>query len=116
MSVGLGSPSPGIFTRLVLLASLVITGGVRPIVEETGLPVRWWRAYSTELGLPIACEAETALSEDHDLMRPCRALPLRCDNRTVPPVTVQGGLFLTRFFKALLGLRGQPFRLLRNPS
>lgn len=114
MAVGSGFYVTGIFTALLLLASLVLIGNlehrlglhvqlmdfrvtaaadgntverVRQIVDEIGVHTRRWNTRRTDEGMLVEFEAEVTVPQERELMARFAALKARCEARSVRPVT-----------------------------
>jgi putative Mg2+ transporter-C (MgtC) family protein len=114
MAVGSGLYVTGIFTALLLLASLVVIGNlekrlglhmqlmnfrvtaaagantverIRQIVDEIGIHTRSWSTHRTEEGMLVEFEAEVAVPQQRELLTRLGALPARCEARRIRPVT-----------------------------
>ncbi len=114
MAVGAGLPVTGIFTALLVLASLVIIGHfevrfglhaelmkfritapatgedvadkVRKIIDDLGIQTRSWNTHRTGEGLLVEFESEVTMPQQRDLMSRLGALNVRCEARQVHPV------------------------------
>jgi putative Mg2+ transporter-C (MgtC) family protein len=114
MAVGSDFYVTGVFTSLLLLASLVLIGNlerrlglhmqlmnfrvtaaadgdtverVRQIVEGIGIHVRSWSTHRTDEGLLVEFEAEVTVPQQRELLTRLGALNARCEARPVRPVT-----------------------------
>jgi len=114
MAVGAGLYGIGVFAAAVLLASLVIIGGlerrlglhmqlmsfrvtaaagadtiekVRGIVDKIGIRTRSWDTHPTDDGVLVEFEAEVTVPQERDLVTRLGALNARCEARAVRPVT-----------------------------
>lgn len=114
MAVGSGLYVTGIFTALLLLASLVLIGNlehrlglhmqlmnfrvtagadganverVRQIVDEIGIHTRRWSTHRTDEGVLVEFEAEVTVPQERELVTRFAALHARCEARPVRPVT-----------------------------
>lgn len=113
MAVGSGFYVTGIFTALLLLASLVVIGNlelrlglqvelmyfrvtadgadthevVRRIVDDVGIQTRRWSTHRTDDGVTVEFEGEVTVPQQRDLMGRLGALHGRSDARPVRPVT-----------------------------
>lgn len=113
MAVGSGFCLTGIFTALLLLASLVLIGNlekrlglhmqlmnfrvtavgddtierVRRIVDEIGIRTRSWDSHRTDGGLIVEFEAEVTVPQQRELLTRLGALDARCEARHIRPVT-----------------------------
>ena len=114
MAVGAGLYRIGVFASVVLLASLVIIGGlerrlglhmqlmsfrvtaaagadtiekVRRIVDKIGIRTRSWDTHPTDDGVLVEFEAEVTVPQERDLVTRLGALNARCEARPVRPVT-----------------------------
>jgi putative Mg2+ transporter-C (MgtC) family protein len=113
MAVGSGLYVTGIFTALLLLASLVLIGNlehrlglhmqlmnfrvtagadgdiverVRQMVDEIGLHTRRWNTHRTDEGVLVEFEAEVTVPQERELVTRFAALHARCEARPVRPV------------------------------
>lgn len=114
MAVGSGLYVTGIFTSLLLLASLVIIGNleqrlglhlqlvnfrvtaaagaeiverVRQIVDEMGIQTRTWGTRRSDEGLVVEFQAEITVPQERDLVSRFGALNAKAESRQVRPVT-----------------------------
>lgn len=114
MAVGSGFYVTGIFTSLLLLASLVLIGNlerrlglhmqlvsfrvtatpdtdsvqrVRKIVDETAIRTRSWNTYRTDESVVVEFEAEVTVPQERDLMTRFGALKVRCEAHPIRLVT-----------------------------
>jgi putative Mg2+ transporter-C (MgtC) family protein len=114
MAVGSGFYVTGIFTSLLLLASLVLIGNlerrlglhmqlmnfqvtaaagadtverVRRIVDEIGIRARRWNTLRTDESLLVEFEAEVTVPQERELLTRLGALNARCEARPIRPVT-----------------------------
>ena len=114
MAVGAGLYGIGVFAAAVLLASLVIIGGlerrlglhmqlmsfrvtaaagadtiekVRRIVDKIGIRTRSWDTHPTDDGVLVEFEAEVTVPQERDLVTRLGALNARCEARPVRAVT-----------------------------
>ncbi|HXQ25634.1 MAG TPA: MgtC/SapB family protein [Candidatus Acidoferrales bacterium] len=114
MAVGSGLYVTGIFTSLLLLASLVIIGNleqrlglhlqlvnfrvtaatgadiverVRKIVDEMGVQTRTWSTHRSDEGLVVEFQAEITVPQERDLARRFGALNAKTESRQVRPIT-----------------------------
>jgi uncharacterized membrane protein YhiD involved in acid resistance len=113
MAVGSGFYLTGIFTALLLLASLVVIGNlelrfglqaslihfrmtaaapntdevVRGIVDDVGIETRRWSTHRTDDGVMVEFESEVTVPQQRDLMARLGALHGRSEARPVRAVT-----------------------------
>jgi putative Mg2+ transporter-C (MgtC) family protein len=114
MAVGSGLYVTGIFTSLLLLASLVIIGNleqrlglhlqlvnfrvtaaagadigerVRQIVDEMGIQTRTWSTRRSDEGLVVEFQAEITVPQERDLVGRFGALNAKAESRQVRPIT-----------------------------
>ena len=113
MAVGSGFYVTGIFTALLLLASLLFIGKlerrlglhlqlvnvrvmgidgdtierVGQIVHEIGIRTRIWNTRKTDEGMLLEFEAEVTVPQQRDLLERLGKLNVQCEARPVRPVT-----------------------------
>jgi uncharacterized membrane protein YhiD involved in acid resistance len=113
MAVGSGLYVTGIFTALLLLASLVFIGKLerrlglhlqlvsfrvtavddetieraRQIVHEIGIRTRIWNTRKTDEGMLLEFEAEVTVPQQRDLLTRLAELNAQCEARPIRPVT-----------------------------
>ncbi|HXJ17322.1 MAG TPA: MgtC/SapB family protein [Candidatus Polarisedimenticolia bacterium] len=112
MAVGSGLYVTGIFTALLLLASLIFIGKlekrlglhlelvgfrvtaidgdtierVRRIVHEIGIRTRIWNTRKTDEGLLLEFEAELTVPQQRELLKRIAELNVKCESRPIRPV------------------------------
>jgi putative Mg2+ transporter-C (MgtC) family protein len=113
-AVGAGLYVTGIFTSLMLLASLVIIGNmeqrfglheqlmnfrvtvanpqnanerVRAIVDDVGVHLRRWSAHQVDSQTVVEFDADVTEPQEKQLMNRISVLPAKCEARPLRPVT-----------------------------